>query len=86
MRNATPLCTGQGFADMASEGVDYPMEVLMDSQTGNCPPLPPRPGQRRSRTIQTALFIMVSVALLAVAVEACFIYHLYKTKQSSVSP
>ncbi|KAI4877507.1 hypothetical protein NFI96_027204 [Prochilodus magdalenae] len=68
---------------MASEGVDYPMEVLMDSQTGNSPPLPPRPGQRRSRTIQTALFIMVSAALLAVAVEACFIYHLYKTKQSS---
>ncbi|KAI4877505.1 hypothetical protein NFI96_027201, partial [Prochilodus magdalenae] len=78
---------GQDLVDMAGKGVEYPSVFVVDSRTG-IPPLPPKPGQRlaqnrRNRTTQIMLFILVSMALLGIVVEACFIYHLYKTKHGS---
>ncbi|XP_036421626.1 tumor necrosis factor ligand superfamily member 14-like [Colossoma macropomum] len=72
---------------MASKGAEYPSVFVVDSRAG-IPPLPPKPGhrqaqRRRSRVTQTMLYLLVSMALFGIVVEACLIYHLYKTKQSS---
>ncbi|KAL7883718.1 hypothetical protein SRHO_G00013760 [Serrasalmus rhombeus] len=75
---------------MASKCAEYPSVFVVDSRAG-IPPLPPKPGQmqaqrRRNRMTQTMLYLLVSMALFGIVVEACFIYHLYKTKQSSELP
>ncbi|KAL7883716.1 hypothetical protein SRHO_G00013740 [Serrasalmus rhombeus] len=63
---------GQDLVDMASTGDETPLRFMVDSQ--------------RNRMIQTILFVLVSIALFGFVLEACFIYHLYMTKQSSNRP
>ncbi|XP_036409499.1 tumor necrosis factor ligand superfamily member 14-like [Megalops cyprinoides] len=60
-----------------SEAVNAPI-FMEDSQAGY--PLPPRPPPRRRSTVQWLLFLLVSLALCGMAVEACFIYHLYSSR------
>ncbi|XP_042249049.1 tumor necrosis factor ligand superfamily member 14-like [Thunnus maccoyii] len=62
---------------MAEDG--YPFVNSMDSHA-TCPPVPPRlsQGQRCARVGQKVLFILVSVVLCSMIVEACLIYHLYQ--------
>ncbi|KAM9345598.1 tumor necrosis factor ligand superfamily member 14 [Symphorus nematophorus] len=57
----------------------YPSVYVVDSYAKR-PPLPPkpRPGQQRAGVAQTMLFLLVSVALCGMAIEACFIYRLYQ--------
>ncbi|XP_042249050.1 tumor necrosis factor ligand superfamily member 14-like [Thunnus maccoyii] len=64
---------------MAEDG--YPSVNLMDSHA-TCPPVPPRlsQGQQCARVGQKALFILVSVALCGMIVEACLIHRLYQTE------
>ncbi|KAL6460579.1 hypothetical protein MHYP_G00305450 [Metynnis hypsauchen] len=81
---------GHDLVDMASKCAEYPSVFVVDSRAG-IPPLPPKPGQmqaqrRRNRITQTMLYLLVSMALFGIVVEACFIYHLYMTKQSSELP
>ncbi|KAG7460275.1 hypothetical protein MATL_G00219570 [Megalops atlanticus] len=63
---------------MDEECVMYPPVFAVDSQAGY--PVPPRPPPRRRSTVQWLLFLLVSLALCGMAVEACFIYHLYSTR------
>ncbi|XP_036409491.1 tumor necrosis factor ligand superfamily member 14-like [Megalops cyprinoides] len=65
-------------ADKAEGGVIYPPVFVVDGQAGY--PLPPRPPPRRRSTVQWLLFLLVSLALCGMAVEACFIYHLYSSR------
>ncbi|XP_067426961.1 tumor necrosis factor ligand superfamily member 6-like [Thunnus thynnus] len=67
---------------MAEDG--YPSVNLMDSHA-TCPPVPPRlsQGQQCARVGQKALFILVSVALCGMIVEACLIHRLYQTECKS---
>eukprot|EP00064_Thunnus_orientalis_P003404 superscaffoldBa00000276_g3413 len=64
---------------MAEDG--YPSVNLMDSHA-TCPPVPPRlsQGQQCARVGQKALFILVSVALCGMIIEACLIRRLYQTE------
>ncbi|XP_044187247.1 tumor necrosis factor ligand superfamily member 14-like [Thunnus albacares] len=64
---------------MAEDG--YPSVNSMDSHA-TCPPVPPRlsQGQQCARVGQKALFILVSVALCGMIVEACLIHRLYQTE------
>ncbi|XP_070837904.1 tumor necrosis factor ligand superfamily member 14 [Chaetodon trifascialis] len=57
----------------------YPSVYVVDS-CAPCPQVPPRvsKGQRRATAAQTLLFLLVSVALCGMAIEACFIYRLYQ--------
>lgn len=72
-------------AHMAPGKVSYPSVFVVDSQM-KPPPLPPKPGRRqRKDVIQTLLVILVCVAICGMAVEACFIYHLFTSKENSVS-
>lgn len=72
-------------AHMAPGKVLYPSVFVVDSKM-KPPPLPPKPGRRqRKDVIQTLLVILVCVALCGMAVEACFIYHLFTSKENSVS-
>ncbi|KAJ8384682.1 hypothetical protein AAFF_G00198880 [Aldrovandia affinis] len=64
-------------AGMAEDGVVYPPVFVVDGQAGY--PLPPRPRSRGGRASQWALYLLVSLALFGMALEACFIYHLYTT-------
>ncbi|XP_018925190.1 tumor necrosis factor ligand superfamily member 6-like [Cyprinus carpio] len=66
--------------------VSYPSVFVVDSRM-KPPPLPPKPGRRqRKDVIQTLLVILVCVALCGMAVEACFIYHLFTSKENSTTP
>lgn len=70
---------------MAPGKVSYPTVYVVDSQM-KPPPLPPKPARRqRKDVIQTLLMILVCVALCGMAVEACFIYHLFTSKENHVS-
>lgn len=72
-------------AHMASGKVSYPSVFVVDSHM-RPPPLPPKPASRhRLEAVQTLLFILVTLALFGMAVEACFIYHLYSVKEAIVS-
>ncbi|XP_071398786.1 tumor necrosis factor ligand superfamily member 14 [Centroberyx affinis] len=64
---------------MAECGVHYPSVFVVDSHKAFPPPLPPRLGRMRPRAgvAQTLLFLLVSLALCGMAIEACFIYRLY---------
>ncbi|XP_036409432.1 tumor necrosis factor ligand superfamily member 14 [Megalops cyprinoides] len=63
---------------MDEGGVMCPPVFVVDGQAGY--PLPPRPPPRRRSTVQWLLFLLVSLALCGMAVEACFIYHLYSSR------
>ncbi|RXN03941.1 tumor necrosis factor ligand superfamily member 14-like protein [Labeo rohita] len=70
---------------MAPGKVSYPTVYVVDSQM-KPPPLPPKPARRqRKDVIQTLLMILVCVALCGMAVEACFIYHLFTSKENHTS-
>ncbi|XP_031723832.1 tumor necrosis factor ligand superfamily member 14 [Anarrhichthys ocellatus] len=57
----------------------YPSVCVVDTHTTR-PAVPPRLSQvrRRAGAAQTLLFLLVSVALCGMAIEACFIYRLYR--------
>ncbi|XP_071328777.1 tumor necrosis factor ligand superfamily member 14 [Trachinotus anak] len=57
----------------------HPSVYVVDTHASR-PPLPPRLGQKNQRmgAAQTLLFLLVSVALCGMAIEACLIYHLYQ--------
>ncbi|XP_029913115.1 tumor necrosis factor ligand superfamily member 14 [Myripristis murdjan] len=68
---------------MAEHGVKYPSVFVVDSHTAYPPPpVPPRPSRqpRRTTVCQTLLFLLVSLALCGMVIEACFIYRLYQTE------
>ncbi|XP_022523791.1 tumor necrosis factor ligand superfamily member 14 [Astyanax mexicanus] len=70
---------------MADRGLPYPTVFSVDSCIG-VPPLPPKPGQRmaqrqRRKVTETILFLLVSMALIGILVEACFLYYLQSHKQ-----
>ncbi len=72
-------------AHMAPGKVLYPSVFVVDSKM-NPPPLPPKPGRRqRKEVVQTLLVILVCVAICGMAVEACFIYRLFTSKENAVS-
>uniref|UniRef100_G3P7M9 TNF superfamily member 14 n=1 Tax=Gasterosteus aculeatus aculeatus TaxID=481459 RepID=G3P7M9_GASAC len=56
----------------------YPPKCVVDTYTTQ-PPATPRPSQgaRQAAAVQIVLFLLVSVALCGLAIEACFIYHLW---------
>ncbi|KAK9535217.1 hypothetical protein VZT92_007612 [Zoarces viviparus] len=62
---------------MSNDG--YPSVCVVDTHTTR-PAVPPRlsQGRRRAGVAQTLLFLLVSVALCGMAIEACFIYRLYR--------
>uniref|UniRef100_A0A667X6G9 TNF superfamily member 14 n=1 Tax=Myripristis murdjan TaxID=586833 RepID=A0A667X6G9_9TELE len=71
---------------MAEHGVKYPSVFVVDSHTAYPPPpVPPRPSRqpRRTTVCQTLLFLLVSLALCGMVIEACFIYRLYQTETTS---
>ncbi|XP_068574692.1 tumor necrosis factor ligand superfamily member 14 [Cebidichthys violaceus] len=57
----------------------YPSVCVVDTHTTR-PAVPPRLSQGRQRVgvAQTLLFVLVSVSLCGMAIEACFIYRLYQ--------
>ncbi|XP_018610148.1 tumor necrosis factor ligand superfamily member 14 [Scleropages formosus] len=61
---------------MGDGGLAYPPVFVVDSQARYLPPPGPRPYQKSPR--QTLLYLLVTLALVGMAVEACFIYHLYQ--------
>lgn len=63
----------------------YPSVYVVDS-FANRPPVPPRLSQRRRRAgvAQTLLFLLVSLALCGMAIEACLIYRLYRAESVSI--
>ncbi|XP_044036760.1 tumor necrosis factor ligand superfamily member 14 [Siniperca chuatsi] len=67
---------------MAEDG--YPSVYVVDSHA-TLPPVPPKlsKGKRRAGVAQTLLFLLVSVALCGMAIEACFIYRLYKPESAT---
>uniref|UniRef100_A0A3Q3Q205 THD domain-containing protein n=1 Tax=Monopterus albus TaxID=43700 RepID=A0A3Q3Q205_MONAL len=69
---------------MAEDG--YPSVYVVDSHATR-PPVPMRQNQvqRRHGVAQTLLFLLVSLALCGMAVEACLIYHLYQSESVSIS-
>ncbi|KAK5856170.1 hypothetical protein PBY51_007786 [Eleginops maclovinus] len=64
----------------------YPSVYVVDTHA-NRPPVPPRLSQKaqRARPVQTLLILLVSLALFGMAIEACFIYHLYQPAGSDTS-
>ncbi|XP_010872661.1 tumor necrosis factor ligand superfamily member 14 [Esox lucius] len=66
---------------MAEGGIPYPSVFMVDTHAPY-PPLPPklRPPNRRGSVAQNLLFLLVGLALCGLAIEACFIYHLYSEK------
>ncbi|XP_078124783.1 tumor necrosis factor ligand superfamily member 14 [Sander vitreus] len=66
---------------MSKDG--YPSAYVVDTHATR-PPLPPRlsQGRQRAGVAQTLLILLVSVALCGMAIEACFIYHLYQPKSA----
>ncbi|TRY57518.1 hypothetical protein DNTS_023473 [Danionella cerebrum] len=66
---------------MAPGKVSYPSVFVVDGHM-EPPPLPPKPGRRQQQTrIQNLLIFLVFLALFGIAVEACFILHLYSEKE-----
>nr|XP_020466168.1 tumor necrosis factor ligand superfamily member 14-like [Monopterus albus]XP_020466169.1 tumor necrosis factor ligand superfamily member 14-like [Monopterus albus] len=67
---------------MAEDG--YPSVYVVDSHATR-PPVPMRQNQvqRRHGVAQTLLFLLVSLALCGMAVEACLIYHLYQSESAT---
>ncbi|KAM7387175.1 hypothetical protein PAMA_009678 [Pampus argenteus] len=59
----------------------YPSVYVVDTHTIG-PPVPPKlsQGRRRAGKAQTLLFVLVSVALCGMTIEACLIYRLYQTE------
>nr|XP_019949995.1 PREDICTED: tumor necrosis factor ligand superfamily member 14-like isoform X2 [Paralichthys olivaceus] len=53
--------------------------VYVVDRNATMPPIPPRLGQRqwRAGAAQTLLFLLVSLALCGITIEACLIYRLY---------
>lgn len=64
----------------------YPPKCVVDTYTTQ-PPATPRPSQgaRQAAAVQIVLFLLVSVALCGLAIEACFIYHLWLPGSVSVN-
>ncbi|KAJ0057883.1 hypothetical protein NL108_003023, partial [Boleophthalmus pectinirostris] len=63
---------------MTQEGLKCPTVFTVDSYHTAPPPLPPRPGRKRHiGTTQVLLFLLVSVALSGMVIEAWLIYRLY---------
>lgn len=57
---------------------EFPQVYSVDTYRTNPPPLPPRPGRRRQiGATQVLLFLLVSVALFGIVIEAWLIYRLY---------
>ncbi|XP_041862166.1 tumor necrosis factor ligand superfamily member 14 [Melanotaenia boesemani] len=67
----------------ASEG-GYPSVYVVDTHATQHP-IPPRlkPRRRSIGPAQTTLFLLVSLALCGMAVEACLIYRLYKAESAN---
>ncbi|XP_026208273.1 tumor necrosis factor ligand superfamily member 14 [Anabas testudineus] len=61
----------------------YPSVYVVDSHVTR-PPIPPRLNERprRAGVAQILLFLLVSMALCGMAIEACFIYRLYQTESA----
>uniref|UniRef100_A0A8C6TTN8 TNF family profile domain-containing protein n=1 Tax=Neogobius melanostomus TaxID=47308 RepID=A0A8C6TTN8_9GOBI len=71
---------------MTQEGVMYPSVFTVDSYQTAPPPLPPRAGRRRPiGPTQVLLFLLVTVALCGMVVEAWLIYRLYNPPAAQVS-
>ncbi|KAJ7989612.1 hypothetical protein DPEC_G00306330 [Dallia pectoralis] len=63
---------------MATGAAPYPSVFMVDTHAAY-PPLPPKlkhPG-RRGSAVQYLLFLLIALAFCGLAIEACFIYHLY---------
>lgn len=66
----------------------YPAVYVVDSYASR-PPVPPRlnKGQKRAGAAQTLLFLLVSIALCGMVIEACLIYRLSRPQSdTSASP
>ncbi|KAG9332152.1 hypothetical protein JZ751_015728 [Albula glossodonta] len=61
---------------MAEAGVAFPQVFVVDAQAG-VPPPATCPQPRHSPVSHRVLYLLVTLALCGVAVEACFIYRLY---------
>lgn len=71
---------------MAEDG--YPSVYVVDTY-GTRPPVPQRLSQgvrRHAGVAQRLLFVLVSLALCGMAIEACFIYRLYQPVSVSIDP
>nr|XP_046272459.1 tumor necrosis factor ligand superfamily member 14 [Scatophagus argus]XP_046272460.1 tumor necrosis factor ligand superfamily member 14 [Scatophagus argus] len=64
----------------------HPSVYVVDSY-GKQPAVPLQVNQRRQRSevAQTLMFLLVSVALCGMAIEACFIYNLYRAQSESTA-
>ncbi|KAM4534571.1 tumor necrosis factor ligand superfamily member 14 [Fundulus diaphanus] len=62
---------------------DIPSVYVVDSH-GTRPALPPRPGRekKQSEAAQYLLFLLVTLALFGLIIEACFIYQLHHSKNA----
>uniref|UniRef100_A0A3B4FNW2 THD domain-containing protein n=1 Tax=Pundamilia nyererei TaxID=303518 RepID=A0A3B4FNW2_9CICH len=71
---------------MASAKIKYPSVCVVDTHATR-PPVPPRLIQVRKKTgvAQILLFMLVSVALCGMVIEACFIYGLYQAEHVSIT-
>ncbi|KAI4875582.1 hypothetical protein NFI96_023953 [Prochilodus magdalenae] len=87
LRHCSTSSLLDALKDMPSKGV-YTTVLMVDSAAEIRSPL-----SNSSQTLaqsqrdiwtQTVLFLLVSMALVGISVNACFIHHLYKTKLSSV--
>ncbi|CAK6963130.1 tumor necrosis factor ligand superfamily member 14 [Scomber scombrus] len=69
---------------MAESG--YPSVYVVDTHATR-PPVPPRLSKvgRRAGMARTLLFILVSMALCGIIIEACFIYRLYNPESNTGS-
>lgn len=68
--------------------VGYPSVYVVDTH-GTRPSVPPRlsrGGRRCAGMPQRLLFVLVSLALCGMAIEACFIYRLYQPESVSIDP
>lgn len=71
---------------MAEEGLKYPSVFTVDSYRTVPPPLPPRPGRRPQMSpTQALLFLLVTVALCGMTVEAWLIYRLYNSASAQAT-
>ncbi|XP_063326777.1 tumor necrosis factor ligand superfamily member 14 [Pelmatolapia mariae] len=66
------------------EKIKYPSVCVVDTHATR-PPVPPRLNQVRKKTgvAQILLFMLVSVALCGMVIEACFIYGLYQAEHTN---